>query len=143
METEVINPSCIKVPSSDEIHHLLFPRDLIETVSLPPIWTARFLLTPAGGLSDSPIVPSDQLVIGSLICDASAPSERLMRIRLCLLESRNYYDFLFKTSNGGTDWWWLNSNPDKLTGLPDKAYGPFATSAEVPSQGVAYNGTEQ
>ena len=130
----MINQSCIKIPSPDEIHHLLFPRGLITTVSLPPIWTARVLLTPAGGLSDSPIVPSDQLVIGSLIYDASAPSERLMRIRLYLLESRNYYDFLFRTSNGETDWWWLTSNPDKLTGLPVKAYGPLATSAEVPAQ---------
>jgi hypothetical protein len=62
----VINPSCIKVPSPDEIYHLLFPKDLITTVSLPPVWTARVLMTPAGGLNDSPIVPSDQLVIGSL-----------------------------------------------------------------------------
>jgi hypothetical protein len=69
-----------------------------------------------------------------LIYDASASSERLMRIRLYLLESRNYYDFLFRTSNGGTEWWWLTSNPNKLTGLPVKAYGPFATSAEVPAQ---------
>ena len=80
-EIEVINPSCIKVPSPEEIHHLLFPRDPVTTVSLPPVWTARVLLTPAGGLRDSPIVPSDQLVIGNLIYDASAPSERLMRIR--------------------------------------------------------------
>jgi hypothetical protein len=87
-------------------------------------------LTPAGGLSGSPIVPSDQLVIGNLIYDVSDPSERLMRIRLYLLESRNYYDFLFRTSNGETDWWWLTSNPEK-PGLPVKAYGPFATSAEV------------
>ena len=129
----MINRSCIKIPSPDEIHHLLFPRDLIATVSLPPIWTARVLLTPAGGLSGSPIVPSDQLVIGNLIYDVSDPSERLMRIRLYLLESRNYYDFLFRTSNGETDWWWLTSNPEK-PGLPVKAYGPFATSAEVPAQ---------
>ena len=80
-EIEVINPSCIKVPSPDEIHHLLFPGGLIDPVSLPAIWTARVLLTPAGGVRESPIVPSDQLVIGSLIYDASAPSERLMRIR--------------------------------------------------------------
>ena len=86
----MINPSCIKVPSPEEIHHMLFPRDPVTTVSLPPVWTARVLLTPAGGLRDSPIVPSDQLVIGNLIYDASAPSERLMRIRLYLLESRNY-----------------------------------------------------
>ena len=130
----MINPSCIKVPSPEEIHHMLFPRDPVTTVSLPPVWTARVLLTPAGGLRDSPIVPSDQLVIGNLIYDASAPSERLMRIRLYLLESRNYYDFLFRTSDGETEWWWLTSNPGKLTGLPVKAYGPFATPAAVPAQ---------
>src|ERR1700738_1001802 len=31
-------------------------------------------------------------------------------------------------------WWWLTSNPGKLTGLPVKAYGPFATPATVPAQ---------
>jgi hypothetical protein len=101
----MINPSCIKVPSPKEIYHMLFPRGLITPVSLPPVWTARVLLTPAGGVSDSPIVPSDQLVIGSVIYDASVPSERLMRIRLYLLESRNYYDFLFRTSDEETEWW--------------------------------------
>jgi hypothetical protein len=130
----VINPSCIKIPSPDEIHYMLFPRGTITPVSLPPVWTARVLLTPAGGLSNSPIVPGDQLVIGSLIYDASAPSECLMRTRLYLLESRNYYDFLFRTSDGETQWWWLTSNPGKPTGLPSKAYGPFATSAAVPAQ---------
>jgi hypothetical protein len=130
----VLNPSCIKIPSPQEIHRMLFPRDLIKPVSLPPIWTARVLLTPGGGVSGSPIVPSDQLVVGSLIYDSSAPSERLMRIKLYLLESHNYYDFLFRTSDGGTQWWWLISNPGKPTGLPDKAYGPFVTPAMVPAQ---------
>jgi hypothetical protein len=129
----MINPSCIKVPSPEEINHMLFPRGLITPVSLPPVWAARVLLTPAGGVSDSPILPSDQLVIGSVIYDASVPSERLMRIRLYLLESRNYYDFLFRTFDEETEWWWLNSNPGKLTGLPLKAYGPFVTPAAVPT----------
>jgi hypothetical protein len=131
---EVINPSCIKVPSPEEIHHTLFPVGFIKPVSLPTVWSARVLLTPPGGLSESPIVPSDQLVIGSLLYDASAPAERLMRIRLYLLESRNYYDFLFRTSDGETQWWWLTSNPDKPIGLPVEAYGPFATLATVPAQ---------
>ena len=48
--------------------------------------------------------------------------------------SCNYYDFLFRTSDGETQWWWLISNPGKPTGLPDKAYGPFATPAMVPAQ---------
>ena len=130
----MINASCIRVPSPDEIHHTLFPGGLIRPVSLPPVWTARVLLTPAGGLSETPIVPSDQLVIGSLLYDASTPSERLMRIRLYLLESRNYYDFLFRTSDGETQWWWLISNPGKLNGLPVEAYGPFTTPAAVPAQ---------
>ena len=130
----MLNPSCIEVPSPEEIHHTLFPRGVIKPVSLPPVWTARVLLTPGGDVSGSPIVPSDQLVVGSLIYDASAPSERFMRIKLYLLESCNYYDFLFRTSDGETQWWWLISNPGKPTGLPDKAYGPFATPAMVPAQ---------
>jgi hypothetical protein len=131
---EVINPSCIKVPSPEEIHHTLFPAGLTNPVSLPPVWTARVLLTPGGSVGGSPIVPSDQLVVGSLIYDASAPSERFMRIKLYLLESRNYYDFLFRTSDGETQWWWLMSDPGKPTGLPEKGYGPFAAQAMVPDQ---------
>jgi len=113
---------------------MLFPRGLITPVSVPPVWTARVLLTPAGGVSDSPILPSDQLVIGSLIYDASVPSERLMRVRLYLLESRNYYDLLFKTSGEETEWWWLISSPARLRESPSKAYGPFATPAAVPTR---------
>jgi hypothetical protein len=136
---EVFNPSCIKVPSPEEIHRTLFPGGVIEPVSLPAVWTARILLTPGGGLSGSPIVPSDQLVVGSLTYDASVPSERLMRIKVYLLESHNYYDFLFRTSDGGTQWWWLISNPGRPTRLPNKAYGPFATSAAVPTQNFLAN----
>ena len=130
----MISPSCIEIPSPGEIHHLLFSRGPIAPVSLPRVWSARLLLTPSGGLSDSPIIPGDQLVIGSLIYDASAASERLMRIRLYLLESRNYYDFLFRTVGGETQWWWLISDPGKPAGLPAKAYGPFATPATVPDR---------
>jgi hypothetical protein len=102
--------------------------------SLPPVWTAQVLLVPFGGLSASPTVPSDQLVVGKLTYDASSPTERLMRVRLYLFESLKYYDFLFRTSDGQSQWWWLISDPSKPDGLPICAFGPFATAAAVPAQ---------
>jgi len=99
------------------------------------------LLTPFGGNSTSTISPSDQLTAGSVTYDAKDPNQRLMRTKLYLLETLQYYDFLFHTSNGTTRWWWLVSDPGAQDDLPTKAYGPFSASADVPSQAfLAENG---
>src|SRR5436305_15182270 len=103
---------CIQVPSPQQIRDKLFPEGVITSIPLPSAWTAQLLLTPFGGLSNSPIAPGDQLVIGNLTYDATNPAERLMRISLYLLESLQYYDFLFRTSGEQTEWWWLTSDPD-------------------------------
>jgi hypothetical protein len=128
------NASCIEVPSPQEIRDGLFPQGIVKPPSLPPTWTARVLLVPFGGLSVSPTVPSDQLVVGKLTYEAFSPTERLMRVRLYLFESLKYYDFLFRTSDGQTQWWWSISDPSKPHALPICAFGPFATAATVPAQ---------
>jgi hypothetical protein len=130
----LISAPCIKVPSPQEIRNGLFPKGVLKPVPLPPVWRAQILLTPFGGLSGSATVTSDQLVIGNLTYDASSPTERFMRFSLYLLEDLNYYDFLFRTSGGQTQWWWLISDPGDPNGLPTKAFGPFTTAAAVPVQ---------
>jgi hypothetical protein len=63
---------------------------------------------------------------------ARDPHERFMRIRLYLFESLYYYDFLFRTANGQTQWWWLISEPGDRNGPPANSFGPFATRVSVP-----------
>jgi hypothetical protein len=126
------NAPCIPVPSPQEIHDKLFPEGVIAPPSLPAAWTAQVLLTPFGGQKESRITPSDQLVIGNLTYDARDPHERFMRIRLYLFESLYYYDFLFRTANGQTQWWWLISDPGDRNGPPANSFGPFATRVSVP-----------
>ena len=78
--------TCIDVPSPQEIRDGLFPQGVIKPSCLPPVWTAQALFVPFGGLSASPTVPSDQLVVGRVTYDASSSTERLMRVSLYLFE---------------------------------------------------------
>src|SRR5262249_4243172 len=130
----MVTAPCIPVPSPQNIQQKLFPNGVINPLSLPKIWSAQALLTPFGGLSSSAISPSDQLVIGNLTYETVSPSERLMRVSLYILESLYYYDFLFHTVNGVTNWWWLVSDPNTPNGLPTHAFGPFTTAANVPDE---------
>ena len=91
------------------------------------------LLTPFGGGSQGHAQVSDQLVIGDISCESPTPSERYLRCRLYLLESLNYFDFLFRTANGATQWWWLVSDPGDANGIPTAAFGPFSSIAGVPA----------
>jgi hypothetical protein len=90
------------------------------------------LLTPPGGIEHPAVRPGDQLAVGNLTYDATNRAERLMRVNLYLLESLQYYDFLFRKSGQGTEWWWLISNPSDPNGLPGEAFGPYATPSIVP-----------
>jgi hypothetical protein len=53
---------------------------------------------------------------------------------LYLFESLYYYDFLFRTANGQTQWWWLMSDPGDRNGSPASSFGPFATRVSVPAR---------
>jgi hypothetical protein len=125
---------CIPVPSPGEIHEKLFPRGVVNLIALPPAWQAKALLTPFGGLANTPVGPSDQLLVGNLTYHAVGPSERFIRIGLYLLESLQFFDLFFRTSNGITQWWWLISDPANPNTLPTKTVGPFTTPASVPLQ---------
>ena len=128
----VVTP-CIPVPSPDDIQRKLFPRGHIQPVTLPAVWSASVLLTPFGGLANSALQPSDQLVVAHVTYDATNSASRLMRVGLYLLESLLFYDLLFETSNGRTQWWWLVSDPAAPDALPAKAIGPFETEVMVPA----------
>jgi hypothetical protein len=145
----VVTTPCIPVPSPDDIARKLFPRGRIEPVALPAVWSASVLLTPFGGLAKSALQPSDQLVVGHVTYDASDSASRLMRVGLYLLESLLFYDLLFETADGRTQWWWLISDPAAPDALPAKAIGPFDTAAVVPAtdflsvNGLTHAGTWQ
>jgi hypothetical protein len=130
----MLNIPCIPVPSPQNIQNQLFPNGVLSPMSLPKVWSAQALLTPFGGLSSSTISPGDQLVIANLTYESISPTEQLMRVSLYALESLYYYDFMFHTSNGRTNWWWLVSNPNTPNSLPTQIFGPFATAANVPAQ---------
>jgi hypothetical protein len=124
---------CIPIPSPRAINIKLFPEGVIEPKELPSIWSAQALLTPFGGQTNSRISPADQLVIANVTYDASDPANRFMRVGLYLFESLQYYDFFFKTSSTQTQWWWLISDPAAPDDAPAQAFGPFLTTAIVPS----------
>jgi hypothetical protein len=127
------NASNIPVPSPAQIQQGLFPNGVHAAVPLNTVWSAQTLLTPfGGGLSNTSVKPSDQLAIGQFTYDNST-GVQLMRASLYLLESLTYYDFLFCTDGGTTQWWWLVSDPANPTALPSKAYGPYGSTAEVPT----------
>jgi hypothetical protein len=125
---------CISVPSPQDIKGGLFPKGVVNPISLPQAWAAQIMLTPFGGKNAAKITPSDQLVVGNLTYEALSATERCMRVSLYLLESLQYYDFFFRTSGATTQWWALVSDPGNPDGLPTKAFGPFATTAIVPPQ---------
>jgi hypothetical protein len=125
---------CIPVPSPREINKRLFPEGTLEVTSLSPIWRASVLLTPFGGINDTPSgFSSDQLAVANVTYDASRLTEQFMRVGVYLLENLYYYDFLFKSSSGQTQWWSLVSDPNKPNSLPTASFGPFNTAAIVPS----------
>lgn len=126
----MVTSPCISVPSPQQIHDRLFPQGVLKPLSLPKIWNAQLLFTPFGGLNSN---NSDQLVIGNLTYESLSASEQLMRVSLYSLESLHYHDFLFFTANGATNWWSLVSDPSDPNGLPTKTFGPFKTTANVPS----------
>jgi len=128
------NIPCIPVPSPQHIGANFFPDGKVAVPSFQAVWSAQMLLTPFGGLSKSPLTPSDQLVVAHLTYDASNPNNRYMRVGMYLLETLQYYDFLFRTSATGSKWWWLISNPASPDSLPTQSFGPFVTSAEVPAE---------
>jgi hypothetical protein len=127
------NNPCIPVPSPQMIKRDLFPSGVLPPVTLPAAWNATAIFTPFGGGSLSSAQPSDQLVVGSITCECPTPNERYMRCRLYLLESLRYFDFLFRTANGVTQWWWLVSNPGEANGIPSAVFGPFSSTAIVPA----------
>src|SRR5713226_1039681 len=128
----MVTVPCIPVPGPQQIHNKLFPEGVINPVDLPSVWNAQALLTPFGGQAASPVDPGDQLVVGNITYDASGSGIRFMKVGLYLLESLQYYDFMFTTSGAQNQWWWLISNPADPNGPPTKAFGPFSTGAKVP-----------
>lgn len=123
---------CIPVPPPGEILAKLFPNGAVNPQSLGSAWTAQLLLTPFGGTKVSEISPNDQVVVGNLTYDASDPAELYMRFGLYLLEGLQYYDFLFRTSHAGTQWWCLTSDPSDPNSLPTASFGPFTAGSTVP-----------
>jgi len=100
---------------------------------MPTAWNAVVLLTPFGGGKQRPGLVSDQLIVGDLSYQSLSQSEAYMRCRLYLLEDLTYFDFLFRTANGATQWWWLVSDPSDSSGTATASYGPFGSTAKVPA----------
>src|ERR1043165_687520 len=133
MEEQMAVVPCIPVPSPQDIQKGLFASGAVKPPVLPWAWNAQILLTPFGGQVTGGLSPSDQLVVGNLSYQAVSSTERLMRVSLYLLESLYYYDFLFHTSGGMTQWWWMISDPAHPNDLPTQAFGPFSAGAAIPS----------
>jgi hypothetical protein len=139
----------LNVPSPEEVRNILFS----NSNSKPPVfsdnWSATALLTPFGGLdAQSPLSSSDELVVARIYYNAVRPDHRYLRVRLYLLESLLYYDFLFETNNNQTSWFWLVSDPkDPRPNQVKKAFGPYPTTVQVPTttflhdKGFSYIGT--
>lgn len=124
---------CIPVPSPDAIKSAFFPTGAHPPVTMPTAWNAVVLLTPFGGGSQQSGPVTDQLIVGDISYQSLSQNDAYMRCRLYLLEDLTYFDFLFHTVNGATQWWWLVSDPSDSTGTPTASYGPFGSSAKVPA----------
>jgi hypothetical protein len=126
------NRMSLSVPSPSQIASSLLKVPAPQVPDLPTCWNAQLLLTPFGGTAPDQANPGDQLIVAAVDYDATTAGTTLMRAQMYLLESLRYYDFLFETVNGTTTWYWLVSDPSKLSASPTSAYGPFQTTAQVP-----------
>lgn len=107
--------------TDQEVATKLKPR--VPPPSMPASWIASGLFLAFGDAN--PKMPNyDQLLVASIACDA-AGAQPAMRVSLYLLESLQYFDFLF--TNGA--WYWLVSQPGQA---PTGYYGPFQTSLQIP-----------
>ena len=122
----------IAVPSPAQIHQSFFPNGVVPPAALPAVWSANLLLTPFGGAASTTVTPPDQVMVGYVTYDGSNPAALLMRVRLHLLESLEYFDLLFRTTVAGSTWWTIKPDPSNLDGIPAGFSGPFSTQAVVP-----------
>lgn len=119
------------IPSPERIARELFEDPSPSIPEFPSAWNAQLLLTPFGGSGHAATGANDQLLVANINVDTTRPGLHLMRANLYLLESLQYFDFLFVTTQDKTQWYWLVSDPARPNLGPRAAFGPFDTSAVV------------